>query len=49
MIDIGKLLQQRYHRIDKQIGHGGTGAVYIAADERFGSTVPIKETLQPQP
>lgn len=44
MIETGKLLQQRY-RVDKQIGQGGMGAVYVATDERFGSTVAIKETL----
>src|SRR5947208_2389719 len=44
MIQPGKVLQQRY-RIDKQIGQGGMGAVYVATDERFGSTVAIKETL----
>src|SRR5678816_4361040 len=44
MIEAGKLLQRRY-RIDKQIGQGGMGAVYVATDERFGSTVAIKETL----
>ena len=44
MIEKGKLLQQRY-RIDKQIGQGGMGAVYVATDERFGSVVAIKETL----
>jgi serine/threonine protein kinase len=44
MIEKGKVLQQRY-RIDRQIGQGGMGAVYIATDERFGSTVAIKETL----
>ncbi len=44
MIEAGKTLQQRY-RIDKQIGQGGMGAVYVATDERFGSTVAIKETL----
>ncbi|HUR98163.1 MAG TPA: serine/threonine-protein kinase, partial [Pyrinomonadaceae bacterium] len=44
MIETGKLLQQRY-RIDRQIGQGGMGAVYVATDERFGSTVAIKETL----
>ncbi|MFN6965079.1 MAG: serine/threonine protein kinase [Pyrinomonadaceae bacterium] len=44
MIEAGKLLQQRY-RIDRQIGQGGMGAVYIATDQRFGSTVAIKETL----
>ncbi|MEO8043016.1 MAG: serine/threonine-protein kinase [Acidobacteriota bacterium] len=44
MIETGKVLQQRY-RIDKQIGQGGMGAVYVATDERFGSIVAIKETL----
>ena len=44
MIEAGKVLQQRY-RIEKQIGQGGMGAVYVATDERFGSTVAIKETL----
>src|SRR5688572_12352918 len=44
MIETGKILQQRY-RIEKQIGQGGMGAVYVAMDERFGSTVAIKETL----
>ena len=44
MIETGKILQQRY-RIDKQIGQGGMGAVYVATDERFGSIVAIKETL----
>src|ERR1044071_5038523 len=44
MIEAGKFLQQRY-KIDKQIGQGGMGAVYVATDERFGSRVAIKETL----
>jgi len=44
MIQAGTTLQQRY-RIDKQIGQGGMGAVYVATDERFNSTVAIKETL----
>jgi serine/threonine protein kinase len=44
MIEKGTFLQQRY-RIDRQIGQGGMGAVYIAKDERFDSTVAIKETL----
>ncbi|KXK02840.1 MAG: serine/threonine protein kinase [Acidobacteria bacterium OLB17] len=44
MIEAGKVLQQRY-RIDRQIGQGGMGAVYIATDERFSSKVAIKETL----
>ncbi|MBK8464664.1 MAG: serine/threonine protein kinase [Chloracidobacterium sp.] len=44
MIEAGTTLQQRY-RIDKQIGQGGMGAVYVATDERFNSIVAIKETL----
>ena len=44
MIESGKVLQQRY-KIERQIGQGGMGAVYIATDERFGSMVAIKETL----
>jgi serine/threonine protein kinase len=44
MIEAGTVLQQRY-RIDRQIGQGGMGAVYIATDERFESVVAIKETL----
>ncbi len=44
MIETGTTLQQRY-TIDKQIGQGGMGAVYVATDSRFGSTVAIKETL----
>src|SRR6187399_2017847 len=44
MIQTGTILQQRY-KIDKQIGQGGMGAVYVAMDSRFGSTVAIKETL----
>ncbi|MFZ1702089.1 MAG: serine/threonine-protein kinase [Pyrinomonadaceae bacterium] len=44
MIQSGTTLQQRY-KIDKQIGQGGMGAVYVATDERFGSVVAIKETL----
>ncbi len=44
MIETGKVLQQRY-RIDRKIGQGGMGAVYVATDERFGSIVAIKETL----
>lgn len=44
MLEAGKILQDRY-RIEKQIGQGGMGAVYVAVDQRFGSTVAIKETL----
>jgi serine/threonine protein kinase len=44
MIEAGKVLQDRY-RVEKQIGQGGMGAVFVATDERFGSTVAIKETF----
>lgn len=44
MIDIGTILQNRY-RIEKQIGQGGMGKVYVASDQRFNSTVAIKETV----
>lgn len=44
MLEAGKILQERY-LIEKQIGQGGMGAVYVAKDQRFGSTVAIKETL----
>jgi serine/threonine protein kinase len=47
MIEAGKVLQNRY-RVERQIGQGGMGAVYVATDERFGSVVAIKETLVPE-
>ncbi len=48
MIEEGTLLQKRY-KIEKKIGQGGMGAVYVAVDERFGSVVAIKETLVTDP
>src|SRR5438270_13119004 len=48
MIEPGTLLQNRY-RVVKQIGQGGMGAVYIATDERFHSTVAIKQTFCDDP
>jgi serine/threonine protein kinase len=44
MIETGTVLQNRY-RIEKQIGQGGMGKVYVATDERFKSIVAIKETV----
>lgn len=44
MLENGQILQNRYH-IEKQIGQGGMGSVYLATDERFNNTVAIKETL----
>ena len=40
MIELGTLLQNRY-RVTRQIGRGGMGAVYVATDERFNSTVAV--------
>lgn len=40
----GEKLQDRY-RVERQIGQGGMGAVYVATDERLNTTVAIKETL----
>jgi serine/threonine protein kinase len=44
MIETGTILQNRY-RVEKQIGQGGMGNVYVATDERFNSVVAIKETI----
>jgi serine/threonine protein kinase len=44
MIEPGTVLQNRYV-VERQIGAGGMGAVYVATDRRFGSTVALKETF----
>lgn len=44
MLESGRILQDRY-RIERQIGQGGMGSVYLATDQRFNSTVAIKETV----
>jgi serine/threonine protein kinase len=44
MIEAGTILQNRY-LINRQVGAGGMGTVYIATDQRFGSTVAVKETI----
>lgn len=44
MIENGKILQDRY-AVEKQIGKGGMGAVYLAVDQRFGNHVALKETF----
>src|SRR5918911_4837530 len=48
MIAPDTLLQNRY-LVVSQIGQGGMGAVYIATDQRFGSTVALKETFFDDP
>ncbi len=44
MIENGTVLQDRYS-VERQIGAGGMGAVYLAVDRRFESFVAIKETF----
>ncbi len=44
MIEAGTILQDRY-LVSEHIGAGGMGAVYVGTDQRFGSTVAIKETF----
>jgi len=44
MIEPGKLLQDRF-LIEEQIGVGGMGAVYRAVDQKFGTSVAVKETF----
>jgi serine/threonine protein kinase len=44
VIKAGTILQNRY-QIQKQIGAGGMGAVYLATDQRFGSLLAIKENF----
>ena len=48
MIAPGTVLQNRY-AVERQIGAGGMGAVYVATDRRFGSTVALKETFFDDP
>ncbi|HST51961.1 MAG TPA: protein kinase [Pyrinomonadaceae bacterium] len=48
MLAAGTVLQNRYV-VERQIGEGGMGAVYIATDRRFGSTVALKETFFDDP
>ena len=44
MLAPNTLLQNRY-LIERKLGQGGMGAVYLAVDKRFDTTVALKETL----
>lgn len=48
MIAPGTVLQNRY-LVERRVGEGGMGAVYVATDQRFGSTVALKETFFDDP
>ncbi|HJR09346.1 MAG TPA: serine/threonine-protein kinase [Pyrinomonadaceae bacterium] len=48
MIAPDTLLQNRY-LVTEQIAQGGMGAVYVATDQRFQSTVALKETFFDDP
>lgn len=44
MLDTGSVLKDRY-LIEKHLGKGGMGSVYLGIDQTFGSKVAIKETI----
>lgn len=44
MLDTGSVLKDRY-LIEKHLGKGGMGSVYLAIDQTFGSKVALKETI----
>lgn len=48
MIEAGKILQDRY-LVEKQIGQGGMGTVFVAVDQRFKSRVAVKHTFFDDP
>ena len=44
MLQPGSLLKERYS-IERHLGKGGMGSVYLATDQTFSSRVALKETI----
>ena len=47
-LEIGTLLNERY-RIERILGQGGFGAVYLALDQDLGIQCAVKENLNTSP
>lgn len=47
MLQVGDVLKNKY-RIEREIARGGMGAVYLASNDEYGTSVAIKEILENQ-